>query len=99
MMRGHAASGGELYHFGCNFGATGIANAKDIRATIRYLGTDPRIDAKSVAVAGQSFGSWNTPAVGSLNMPNVKGLINFNGGIKESDCQAGDSSLVAAAGD
>jgi dienelactone hydrolase len=99
MMRGHAASGGELYHFGCDLGATGIANAKDIRAVILYLGADPRFDTKSVVVAGQSFGGWNTLAVGSLNIPNVKGLINFNGGIRESDCKAGDSSLVTAAGD
>jgi hypothetical protein len=34
-----------------------------------------------------------------LDVPNVKGLINFNGGIKSSDCKAGDSSLAAAAGD
>jgi dienelactone hydrolase len=97
MMRGFAASGGEIYHFGCDLAATGTANAKDISAVIRYLGSDPRIDTKRVIVAGQSFGGWNTLALGALNIPNVKGLINFNGGIRLSDCDAGDSSLAAAA--
>jgi dienelactone hydrolase len=98
MMRGYAASGGELYHFGCDLGATATANALDIRAVIRYLGTDPHIDTRNVIVAGQSFGGWNTLAVGALNIPNVKGLINFSGVLRESDCKPGDGALVAAAG-
>jgi dienelactone hydrolase len=97
MMRGFSTSGGELYHFGCDFAATGIAFAKDIRAVIRYLGNDPRFDAARVIVAGQSMGGWNTLALGALNVPDVRGLINFNGGIRESDCKAGDSSLAASA--
>lgn len=98
MMRGFAASGGELYYFGCDFAAVGTAYAKDIRAVIHYLGADPRFDTKRVIVAGQSYGGWNTLAVGALNMPNVKGLISFNGGIKTSECKAGESSLATAAG-
>jgi dienelactone hydrolase len=99
MMRGFAASGGEFYHFGCDFSSMGSANAKDIRAVIRTLSADPRVDSQRVIVAGQSFGGWNTLALGALNIPNVKGLINFNGGIRESDCETGDNSLVAAAED
>jgi dienelactone hydrolase len=99
MIRGFAASGGEYYHFGCDFGSLGTANARDIRAVIRALNADPLIDSRRIIVAGQSFGGWNTLAVGALNIPSVKGLINFNGGIRESDCMSGDSSLVAAAKD
>ncbi|MDR3533808.1 MAG: prolyl oligopeptidase family serine peptidase [Rhodopila sp.] len=99
MMRGFSTSGGEIYHFGCDLAATGTAYAKDIRAVIRYLGNDPRFDTRRVIVAGQSFGGWNTLAVGALRIPNVVGLVNFNGGIRSSDCKAGDASLVAAAGD
>jgi dienelactone hydrolase len=97
MMRGFAESGGELYHFGCDLAATGTAYAKDIRAVIRYLGADPRFDTKRVIVAGQSYGGWNTLALGALNMPNVKGLIIFNGGMKTSECKSGESSLAAGA--
>ena len=99
MMRGFAASGGELYSYGCDLGAAAIANARDIRAVIRALSTDPHIDAKRIVVTGQSFGGWNTLALGALNVPNIRGLINFNGGIRSSACRAGDAGLVAAAGD
>jgi len=37
MMRGFSTSSGELYQFGCDFAATGIAYARDIRAVIEYL--------------------------------------------------------------
>ena len=97
MMRGFSASGGEIYHFGCDIAGTGIAYARDIRSVIRYLGNDPRFDTSRVIVAGQSMGGWNALAVGALNVPNVKGLIDFNGGIRESDCDAGDRSLVEGA--
>jgi dienelactone hydrolase len=75
------------------------ASTIDIRAVIHALSADPRIDSRRVIVAGQSLGGWNTLALGALNIPNVKGLINFNGGIRESDCITGDTSLVAAAED
>jgi dienelactone hydrolase len=98
MMRGFAASGGDFFRFGCDLGAMGIANATDIRTVIHTLGSDSRFDTSRVIVAGQSFGGWNTLALGALNMPNVKGLVNFSGGVEYSDCASGDKNLVAAAG-
>jgi dienelactone hydrolase len=97
MMRGFSTTGGELYHFGCDITATGLANARDIASVIRYLGNDPRFDTRRVIVAGQSLGGWNTLAVGALGLPNVVGLVNFNGGMKESDCATGDASLQSGA--
>jgi dienelactone hydrolase len=97
MMRGFSTSGGALYHFGCDLAGTGLAYARDIRAVIRYLGNDPRFDTSRVIVAGQSMGGWNTLAVGALQIPNVKALVNFNGGIRVSDCKAGDSALLDGA--
>ncbi len=93
MMRGFSTTGGEIYHFGCNIADTGLANAKDIAAVIHYLGNDPRFDTRRVIVAGQSMGGWNTLAVGALALPNVAGLVNFNGGLRESDCKFDDLSL------
>jgi dienelactone hydrolase len=97
MMRGFSTTGGELYHFGCDISATGLANARDIAAVIRYLGNDRRFDTRRVIVAGQSLGGWNTLAIGTLGLPNVVGLMNFNGGMKESDCATGDASLQSGA--
>jgi dienelactone hydrolase len=97
MMRGFAASGGQMHHFGCDLEATGIANARDIRTVIRFLGNDPRFDTRRVIVAGQSMGGWNTLALGALSVPNVAGLIDFNGGFRESDCADGDRALEVGA--
>jgi dienelactone hydrolase len=97
MMRGFAASGGEMYHFGCDLAAAAIANAKDIRAVIRYLGNDRRFDTSRVVVAGQSMGGWNSLALGSLSVPNVKAVVNFNGGLRFSDCKSGDGALLSGA--
>jgi dienelactone hydrolase len=98
MMRGFADSGGSIAHHGCDLAADGIANAKDIRAVIADLATQPNIDTSRVVVAGQSFGGWNTLAFGTLAGSNVRGLINFSGGVRASDCAMQDVSLVAAAG-
>jgi dienelactone hydrolase len=97
MMRGFAGSEGNLFHRGCDLAAVGTANAQDIRAVIADMARQPYIDASRIVVAGQSFGGWNTLAVGALGYPNVKGLINFSGGIRDSSCPNGDASLAAGA--
>ncbi|HVJ53136.1 MAG TPA: CocE/NonD family hydrolase [Aliidongia sp.] len=97
MMRGFAGSGGRLESHGCDDLGFGITNAKDIRAVIGYMARQPGIDGTRVVVAGQSFGGFNTLALGMLNMPNVKGLVNFSGGLIASNCARPDDSLIAAA--
>jgi hypothetical protein len=37
-------------------------------------------------------------ALGTLNIPNVRGLVSFAGGVKESDCATPDAALVTGAG-
>ena len=97
MMRGFAGSGGQLEHHGCDFISTGLNNAKDIRAVIQYMTAQPYIDGQRIVVAGQSFGGFNTLALGTLKLPDVKGLINFAGGLKESDCATSEQSMAEAA--
>lgn len=98
MMRGYAGSEGKLSYHGCDDAATGISAAKDIRAVIDYMKQQPGIDGSRIVVAGQSFGGWNTLGLGALNVPDVKGLVSFAGGMKETDCDTPDSSLIDAAG-
>jgi dienelactone hydrolase len=97
MMRGFAGSGGSVIHRGCDLAALGVADARDIGAVIDDMVHRPFIDGSRIVVAGQSFGGWNTLAFGTLGYPNVKGLINFSGGVRDSSCPADDASLVAAA--
>jgi dienelactone hydrolase len=98
MMRGFAGSGGQVGRHGCDVAALGINNARDIAAVINVLATtQPNIDFSRIVVAGQSFGGWNTLAFGLVGHAGVKGLVNFEGGVRESDCTNQDASLVATA--
>ena len=100
MMRGYAGSAGqEAHHHGCSQEDMGISNAKDIREVIEYISSQPNIMGNQVVVAGQSFGGWNTLALGTLHEPNVKGLINFSGGINISSCDDTQGTLAHAAYD
>lgn len=99
MMRGYAGSEGHLASHGCDDLATGIDNAKDIRAAINYMKQQPYIDGSRILVAGQSFGGWNTLAVGALKVPGVKVLVSFAGGMKASSCRDPNDALITAAGE
>ena len=101
VMRGFAGSGGKLGHYGCDLDRLAMDNGRDIEAVINELSHDPRLDTSRVIVAGQSFGGWNTLGLGALQVRNVRGLINFVGGVQYSACKDtgdGAASLVRSAG-
>ncbi len=97
MMRGYAGSQGHLEHHGCDYAATGIEDAQDIKAVIDYIKTRPEIDGSKIVVAGQSFGGWNTLALGTMDVPGVRGLVSFAGGMDESDCLFSSHAMIRAA--
>jgi dienelactone hydrolase len=97
MMRGFAESEGRLVSFGCDIVRLGEANANDIGAVMDAVARDPQIDASRVVVAGQSFGGWNTLALGAGPPSAVKGLMIFNGGVRSSDCHDQDRALATGA--
>ena len=98
MMRGYANSYGHLAPHGCDVVAIGSDAANDIRKVLDYVKDLPGIDPTKIVVAGKSMGGWNTLVFGAENPPDVKGLLNFAGGVKESDCHQPDQSLISAAG-
>ncbi|MGA2042596.1 MAG: CocE/NonD family hydrolase [Roseiarcus sp.] len=100
MMRGFSKSGGETWLKGCDLEAMGANQARDIRDVIRAL---PRqdigvaVEAGRVIVFGQSMGGWNTLALGALAMPEVRGLVDFAGGVRAPECPSWQDKLVEAA--
>ncbi len=92
MMRGYAGSGGSQSFHHCDLDEVALANGRDIAGAIGALGSDPRIDATRIVVAGQSFGGWNTLGLGATFTPsqNVRGLVNFSGGLNSSGCPGGN---------
>src|ERR1700677_218692 len=98
MMRGFAGSGGVFDPHGCDVATDGLDQAHDIAAVIDYMTRQPNIDATRIIVSGQSFGGWNTLAFATLGYPNVKGVLNFAGGIRAPTCPDWETDLISVAG-
>ncbi|QJP99828.1 hypothetical protein C798_06170 [Herbaspirillum rubrisubalbicans Os34] len=97
MMRGYAGSQGSLHQHGCDLASLGLEAAKDIRAVIEFMIRQPFIDGSRIVVAGQSYGGWNTLALGNMGVPNVKGLVSFSGGVHQAHCPISDLALMKGA--
>jgi dienelactone hydrolase len=93
MMRGFAESGGKAVSTGCDLARLGQLNAQDILAVISAMRSRPEIDGSRVLVMGQSFGSWNALALATMAPPEVKGVVNFVGGVHTSACNNQDGAL------
>lgn len=97
MMRGFAGSQGKQVVAHCNQQALGTANAKDIRAVIDFMASQPYVDGEHVVAGGQSFGGWNALALGALRPPGLRALINFAGGVVSSTCASTAATLASGA--
>lgn len=95
---GFAESGGSYRQEGCNVEKNGLAQAKDVRATIAYMSAKPYVDASHIVVAGTSHGGLTTIAYGVDAAPGVRGLINFSGGLRQDACAGWQDHLTQAFG-
>ncbi|SMP42707.1 dienelactone hydrolase family protein [Noviherbaspirillum suwonense] len=100
MRSGFARSGGDYSDYGCNMAGNGYLQAADLRAALHYARSQPWVDGNRVIVAGQSYGGLATLAAGAGDLPGVRGLLNFAGGLRADDgsCQW-KSALVTAFAD
>jgi len=97
MRQGFSQSGGRYRDHGCDMTANGYTQAEDIRSTLDYARRQPWVDGERMVVAGQSYGGLATIALGTEDLPGVRGLINFAGGLRDdSDRCAWRSQLVSA---
>jgi dienelactone hydrolase len=97
MRQGFANSTGRYRDRGCDMTANGYIQAEDIRDTLEFAREQKWIDADRIVVAGQSYGGLATMALGTRELPGVRGLINFAGGLRDDSNNCGwRSSLVSA---
>jgi dienelactone hydrolase len=82
MRRGYGKSGGQKNLPTVNIAAFGLEDARDIQATIDFMSRESYVDGKRIVLVGQSGGGLASLAYGSLGNPDVKGIINFAGGLK-----------------
>jgi dienelactone hydrolase len=99
MRQGFSNSTGHYRDFGCNMTANGFSQANDVRDAVTFARRQGWIDAERIVVAGQSYGGMATLALGTEQLPGVRGLINFAGGLRD-DANSCDwrSELVRAFG-
>jgi dienelactone hydrolase len=83
MRQGFANSTGRYKDYGCNMTANGYSQANDVRAALNYARQQDWIDSDRIVVAGQSYGGMATMALGTEELPGVRGLINFAGGLRD----------------
>lgn len=82
MRTGFAHSTGTYSDFGCNMRANGYQQASDIADVVSYARAQNFIDGEHIVIAGQSYGGLASLAVSTQNLPGVRGIMNFAGGLK-----------------
>ena len=83
MRQGFANSTGRYRDFGCDMTANGYSQANDVRDAVNFARNLDWIDSDHIVIAGQSYGGLATMALGTEDLPGVRGLINFAGGLRD----------------
>ncbi len=96
MRGGFSRSSGSYIAGGCNIEGNSWPQAKDVRAALDYAVTLPYVDRQKILVMGQSHGGLTTMALGTEPYPGVRGLVNFAGGLRLTDCGGWERSLIKA---
>ncbi|HEU4850984.1 MAG TPA: CocE/NonD family hydrolase [Telluria sp.] len=85
MREGFAASTGRYRDHGCDMTRNGYTQAENVRDAVAYARAQSWVDADRIVVAGQSYGGLATIALGAEALPGVRGLLNFAGGLADTD--------------
>lgn len=96
MRSGFSRSSGNYIAGGCSVAANGLAQAKDVRVALDYAIHLPYVDRNRILMMGQSHGGLTTIAFGTQAYPGVRGLVNFAGGLRRTDCVGWEQSLISA---
>ena len=99
MRQGFSQSGGSEISAGCNVHSNGLQQARSVRRTLDWLGSQPWADVSRNVVLGQSHGGLTTLAYGTAPHPGTRLLVNFAGGLRQESCTAWQQNLVRAIGD
>ncbi|WP_319242387.1 prolyl oligopeptidase family serine peptidase [uncultured Propionivibrio sp.] len=96
MRSGFSRSTGNYVSGGCNIESNGLVQARDVRVALDYAKALPYVDPSRIVVMGQSHGGLTTLALGTAPYAGVRGLINFAGGLRKTECIGWEQALVSA---
>lgn len=99
MRQGFSRSEGYYQEPGCNLAANGEAQAEDVDAAIEALSGESWFDRERIVIVGQSHGGWTALAAAGGQRTGLRAVINFAGGLRQTQCAAWQSNLARAAGE
>lgn len=98
MRQGFSKSGGNEISGGCNITSNGVQQARSVRRTLDWLGSQPWADVSRNIVVGQSHGGLATMAYGMQPHPGTRLLLNFAGGLRQTGCPDWPKEMASAFG-
>lgn len=96
---GFGESDGRYTEDMCAIDAVGLAQARDVAATVHYVQALPYADASRILIVGASQGALPTFAYGAHAAPGVRGLVNFSGGMRQDGCKTWQQAMIDAFSD
>ena len=96
MRQGFSRSGGNEISAGCNVASNGLMQAVSVHRTLAWLATQDWADVSRNLVMGQSHGGLTILAYGTAPHPGTRLLVNFAGGLRQTDCVGWQQGLIAA---
>lgn len=96
MREGFSGSGGSYPRDECDVRRHAFDEAKDSAAALNELVKLPYVDRSRILIAGQSDGGLVTMALATRQIPGVRGVINFSGGLRMKTCNGWQKNLVNA---
>ncbi|BCL74397.1 hypothetical protein JHS3_01330 [Jeongeupia sp. HS-3] len=81
MRRGFGKSGSSYPFEGCNLAQDARNQADDVAKAIELLRQRPDVDGSRILVMGQSHGGFTSLALAERNIPGMKAVLNFAGGL------------------
>ncbi|MBM3116127.1 dienelactone hydrolase family protein [Jeongeupia naejangsanensis] len=81
MRRSFGKSGGEYRFEGCNLAQDARNQADDVAKVIELLRERPDVDGSHILVMGQSHGGFTSLALAERDIPGMKAVLNFAGGL------------------
>lgn len=86
MQQGVANSGGWYAGNGCDFQRNVRTQAEDVTGVLDQVVNQPWADRGRIVAVGHIHGGMTALAVAAANYPGVKGVLNFAGGWRHSEC-------------
>ena len=101
LARGYAVVEPTRAGFGTSSGAYSESNtmsfqgkqaADSIQAAVEWVQKQPEFDPNRIVLIGQSYGGLGVIAIGQRNLPGIKAIIDFAGGMRYAEARGSEGS-------